>query len=113
MDIEELQKKIGERLKNLRMSRGLKQEDIEEKWNFPYRHYGKIERGKHLPNISTLNRLCEIFNISLSDLFLDIEDKELFTGKQQALLMKILDILKRNDELQLDKLELFIDRILC
>ena len=41
MDINNIQRQIGLRLKELRQTKGLKQEDLEQ-WGFSYRYYGKI-----------------------------------------------------------------------
>ena len=74
MDVKEVQKQLGLRLRQLRLAKNLRQEDL-EKWDFSYRYYGMIERGLINPSLDTLFRLCKIFDVSLYELFrfLDIE----------------------------------------
>ena len=69
MDIDVLKKQLGLRLKELRIAKVLRQEDL-DKWDFSYRYYGKLERGMNNPTIETLAKVCEIFGVTLSDLFL-------------------------------------------
>jgi len=68
VDVKEIQRQIGLRLKELRLAKGLRQEDL-EKWDFSYRYYGMIERGLVNPSLDTLLRLCKIFDVNLLDLF--------------------------------------------
>lgn len=56
MDIKTLQKRLGARLKELRLARNLKQEDIEKKYGFNYRYYGRLERGTINPSIRDLEQ---------------------------------------------------------
>ena len=112
MGTEEIKKKLGFRLKALRLDKGLKQEDLEN-FNFSYRHYGKIERGQVNPTLGTLARLCELFNVSLSELFFFMDDKGSSTSDiQQEVTVKIRSVLNENDEVKLSKLKVFLDEIL-
>ncbi len=111
MDIGEIKKKFGFRLKALRLDKGLKQEDLET-FNFSYRHYGKIERGQINPTVETLVRLCELFNVSLSELFYFMDDKGSTSDIQQEVAAKIRSVLNENDEVKLSKLKVFLDEIL-
>ena len=69
MEIDRLKRQLGLRVKELRLSKGMKQEDL-ERWGFSYRYYGKIERGLVNLTLETLERLCKIFEVSLPELFL-------------------------------------------
>jgi transcriptional regulator with XRE-family HTH domain len=111
MDIDQIKTKLGFRLKALRLDKGLKQEDLEN-FNFSYRHYGKIERGQVNPTLGTIARLCELFNVSLSELFFFMDDKGSTSDIQQEVAAKIRGVLKENDEAKLSKLKLFLDEIL-
>ena len=53
MDIDKIKRQLGIRFKELRLSKGLKQEDLEP-WGFSYRYYGKIERGLANLTLDTL-----------------------------------------------------------
>lgn len=61
-----LLKKVALKLKALREAKGLSQEQL---YNDTDIHVGRIETGRNNISISTLSRLCEYFNISLSDFF--------------------------------------------
>ena len=111
MDIKQLQKQLGLRLKELRLAKGLKQEDLEN-YGFSYRHYGKLERGAVNPTLETLVRLSEIFETNLSDLFAFMGEKGPVSENGQAVAIKIGQILKQNDELRVRKLKIFLDEIL-
>jgi len=61
-------KSIGQRLKEIRLKKGLTLEDIEE-LGFPsWRHLQKLESGKNFTMV-TLFRLCEAYDISPNEFF--------------------------------------------
>jgi transcriptional regulator with XRE-family HTH domain len=112
MKADTLRKQLGLRLKQLRIAKGLKQEDL-EKWDFSYRYYGRLERGTVNPTLDTLARLCKIFDITLSDLFLFINgDERIVTEEKEAILVKISELMKENKKNKLKKLRVFLDEIL-
>ncbi|EMS78429.1 helix-turn-helix domain-containing protein [Desulfotignum phosphitoxidans] len=111
MDIKKLQKQLGLRLKELRLAKGFKQEDLED-YGFSYRYYGKLERGDVNPTLETLFRLSEIFEISLADLFAFMEKEVPLSENGQAVAIKIGQILKQNDGSRIRKLKIFLDDIL-
>ena len=110
MDTENLKRQLGYRLKELRLAKGLKQEDLET-WGFSYRYYGKIERGLVNPTIETLARLCEIFEIDLVDLFIFMESREFTSGDREAVALKVGQVLKGSDR-KIKKLKVFLEEIL-
>ena len=109
MDIDKIKRQLGIRFKELRLSKGLKQEDL-EKWGFSYRYYGKIERGLANVTLDTLIRLCNIFEVSLPELFAFL-DKNVSEDTQRVT-VKVARVLKRNNRKQIKKLEVFLDEIL-
>jgi len=111
MDIEILKKKLGLRLKELRVAKGLRQEDL-EKWEFSYRYYGKLERGAVNPTVETLAKLCDIFGVTLSELFLFMDDKSGASDEREKIALKIADVLKDGRKAKLQKLNVFLDEIL-
>ncbi len=60
--------KIANNIKQLRLKSGITQERMIE-YGFNYRHYQKLERGKHSPSLFTLYRLCKIFKVDINKLF--------------------------------------------
>lgn len=64
----DVQIKLGERCRALRRSRRLSQMDMVRRFEFSLSHYQKIERGVLDLRLSTLKRLAECFDVSLSEL---------------------------------------------
>ena len=109
MDIDKIKRRLGIRFKELRLSKGLKQEDLEQ-WGFSYRYYGKIERGLANLTLDTLIRLCNIFEVSLPELFAFLDNN--VSEDTQRVTVKVARVLKRNNKKQIKKLEVFLDEIL-
>ncbi len=65
---QRLQRALGRRCRKLRQERGLSQFDIVKSSEFSLSHYQKIERGVLDPRLTTLARLAECFDVSLSNL---------------------------------------------
>jgi len=111
MDMKILQKQLGVRLRELRLAKGLNQEDLEN-YGFSYRYYGKLERGLVNPTLETLTRISEIFEVSLSDLFAFMEKERPFSENGEVVAIKIRQILNQQDEPLIRKLKIFLDEIL-
>jgi transcriptional regulator with XRE-family HTH domain len=111
MEINNLQRQLGLRLKEIRLAKGLKQEDLEN-YEFSYRYYGKIERGLVNPTFETLIRLCEIFEVRLPDLFAFMDDRKYMTEDGEAIAVMVSKLLKGEDQEKIRKLRLFLDEIL-
>jgi transcriptional regulator with XRE-family HTH domain len=111
MDIEVIKKQLGLRLKELRLARGLRQEDL-EKWEFSYRYYGKLERGFVNPTVETLAKLCDIFDVTLADLFLFMGDDKSASGEKEQVIVKLAKLLKDSRKTKINKLRIFLDEIL-
>ncbi len=111
MDISDVQRQIGLRLRELRLEKGLRQEDL-ERWDFSYRYYGKLERGIVNPTLATLIRLCEIFDVTLPELFSFMENKGMVSDDREAVIMKLSSMLRENKKDKIKKLKLFLDEIL-
>jgi len=111
MDIDAIRKQLGLRLRELRLAKGLRQEDL-EKWDFSYRYYGKLERGLVNPTVETLAKLCKIFGVTLSDLFIFMDDKTTASEEREQVVIKIAQLLKENRKAKINKLKIFLDEIL-
>jgi len=111
MDIEILKKQLGLRLKELRQAKGLRQEDL-ERWDFSYRYYGKLERGTVNPTIETLAKLCDIFGVTLSELFLFIGKDKAVLEENEKVSVKVAEVLKNGSKSKISKLRVFLDEIL-
>jgi len=109
METHDLKRQLGYRLKELRLTKGLRQEDLEN-WGFSYRYYGRMERGLVNPTLETLRRLCDIFEVSLGDLFLFMEGAKA-SEDREAIALKVGEVLKGSDR-KVKKLRVFLDQIL-
>ena len=84
----DFQKQLGQRIKELRLSRNLKQCEVADMLNMERSHYTRIESGKHIPSNEKLIKLSKILNVKIKDLF-DFEHqkaiKKLITEIQNSL----------------------------
>lgn len=53
------------RLKELRLKKGLNQKEIANELNIEYQNYNKYELNKNEPNIATLIKLANYYDVSL------------------------------------------------
>lgn len=70
MEKSELLKKVGKRIQDLRITKGLSQVDLVGKidGNIDTTNISRIESGRTNPTIHTLYRISEALDISLSEL---------------------------------------------
>jgi transcriptional regulator with XRE-family HTH domain len=59
---------IHKKIKQARIVKGWTQEEVAEKLNITTNAYGAIERGESHPTIPKLQKLCDVFEIELSEL---------------------------------------------
>ncbi|MBT3478650.1 MAG: helix-turn-helix transcriptional regulator [Candidatus Marinimicrobia bacterium] len=60
---------IGKTLRSLRKKAKLSQEELAEKCNLHRTYIGALERDEKSPTISTLTKIVNALNISMSDFF--------------------------------------------
>jgi transcriptional regulator with XRE-family HTH domain len=65
-DQEKFFNRLGERVRELRKSRGLSQEDVIS-FGFSARHWQQIEAGRPI-TVTTLLRICEAFKVPVARL---------------------------------------------
>jgi transcriptional regulator with XRE-family HTH domain len=68
MTDEALKRQLGKRISQLRLVRGLKQEDM-CRFGFEYKYYQRIEYGEKNLTLKTLNKLANSFGVDVSELF--------------------------------------------
>lgn len=64
-----LKKKLGSRIKELRESKHLTQEDMEEENGLPVRTYQDIERGNSNVTLKSLQSIAKRLDVEIKDLF--------------------------------------------
>lgn len=67
--MENINTVIGNNIKELRKANKLTQSELAEKLNYSNKAISRWESGDVIPDVITLNKICEIFNIPLSQIF--------------------------------------------
>lgn len=68
-DIVDYRKKLGQRIRELRKKRGLRQEQLAELSDVEPTSVSNIENGRNYPSIQTLEKFINVLEISFSDVF--------------------------------------------
>ena len=68
MKISQLQQKIGQRIRELRESKGVSQQNLAAVCNFEKANLSRIEAGRTNPTISTLYKISQALEITISEL---------------------------------------------
>lgn len=89
------QEKIGKFISQKRKEVNLTQEDLAEKLNISKNAISKWERGLNLPNVSIMQELCEILNITII---------ELLNGEETTKEEGYLEYIKYHDKKQKQKI---------
>lgn len=66
---------IGENIKRIRKDKGLQQKQVALEIGLDQSNYNKIENGKREPSIEVLNKLANLFGVTVDDIL--NPDKEL------------------------------------
>ena len=72
MKIDQLQQKIGQRIRELRESKGIPQQNLAADCDFEKANLSRIEAGRTNPTISTLYKISQALGITISEL-VDVE----------------------------------------
>lgn len=59
---------VAQRVRMERERQGLRQEDIAEKARIKTLNIARLERGKHLPSVTTLQKVAQTLKLDLTDL---------------------------------------------
>ena len=95
----------SERIKNLRKSRHLTQDELAKKLDVTKQTISQYERGVRRPDVATIDALCDFFNVS-ADYLLGRDDVTVRLVGDDALTM--LDYFN-TDEMQAGQLKKIID----
>ena len=106
--MEETEKLLGQRIRNLRNHQGLTQEELGGRANINYKYLGGVERGERNPSIDNLAKIAKALGVQLHELFVfehEIEDT-------QILKKRINELLKGADKKEIKKVYRVIQAIL-
>ena len=73
MNIDQLQQKIGSRIKSIRENKGISQQDLAAICNFEKGNLSRIEAGRTNPTVSTLYKISQALEVTLTEL-VDVEE---------------------------------------
>ena len=66
----DIKKQLGQRIKYLRKTNGLSQEELAEKIGLSTRGLGNIETGRYFMSLTNLEKLIEVLNVEPYELFI-------------------------------------------
>lgn len=73
MKMKEVSQRLGARIRTLRIERRLTQDELANRASISQVYASFIERGERIASLEILVRLTEILDVSLSELFLDVD----------------------------------------
>lgn len=76
MDPDELLKEIGDTVRRLRAARGFSQESFAQEAKLNRAYMGGVERGQRNVGVVNLYRIAEALNMSLTELFAEVEESK-------------------------------------
>ena len=85
--------KLAKRIKELRKSHRMSQEQLAEKGSLSPTYIGNIERSEQNPTLTSLEKIAKAFNISLGELMTLPDDKKIVDAKVQDI-DKLVEFLK-------------------
>lgn len=84
MDIDDVERHIGQQLKMLRISNKMSQKSLAEKLGITYQQVQKYEMGMNRISVARVWQFCKIFSVTPDFLFenlLDLDDKNAKAGE--------------------------------
>lgn len=105
MDIEEYLRKLSEKLRSIRKSKGISQKSIADHLNITAGAYLRIEKGLTELKFYTFLKACEFMEVDYKEV-LQIEPQD-----EPTHLLKEIDYLKQITELQDEQIELMSQSI--
>jgi len=70
-----VEKRFGERVRQLRLAKGLSQEELAFRSSVHRTYLGGIERGKRNPSLKNIAAIAKALDVTLSELFFFRDDE--------------------------------------
>lgn len=67
--MKDLKKKFGKRLREIRKSKRLTQEELAEALDIALPNISYIENGRTFPSVETQEKLCNVLNVKIYELY--------------------------------------------
>lgn len=100
---------LGKNLKELRIKKGVTQDDIAELLNIKRQTYSAYERGVSLPDVTSLLKMAEFFGVSVDEILRNkqdaVTDGHSLSQKTKNLINSYSDL----SEEELDKVIEYVD----
>ena len=77
---------VGERLREIRRTRGLSQQEVAERVGIPQSNLSRIENGKQRLNLSVLVNILGLYRMTLDDFFSGAEARQPVNDREERLL---------------------------
>jgi len=78
----DLQKSVGERIRILRLKKGISQEQLALSSNVNVSYMSQLERGQGNATVETLRKIASALDINIVDLFIEAEHSQLYSGSK-------------------------------
>src|SRR5271169_6368819 len=93
---------VAQKVKSERMRQGLRQEDLAKRAGIKRPNIARLEKGFHMPSISTLQKVAQALNLDMSSLMtpptISAEDMREFSDMAEAGLSEWGDNLEKEDK---------------
>ncbi len=86
---------IGANIRNIRLQRKMRQEDLAEKAELSPNYIGAIERGEKIPSLETLLNIINVLNVSSNIVLCDVVNADY--NVKTSLLSEKIDKLPSNE----------------
>jgi len=106
--VEKLSELIGNRIREIRKQKGLRQEDMENH-GINYRYFQKIESGTANITLNTIEKIAKALDIDPTELFIMPLKQSPISNEVAS---QVIEIIKQNDHKTLKKLNIFLREIL-
>lgn len=107
-DMQEIKRMLGSRIRALRTSKGLTQQELAELCSLNYKYLGGIERGERNPTFENMVKISQGLGIALHSLFiLEHESRDIGTLKK-----KLDEILSKSDDEEIRKAFRIVEALL-
>lgn len=92
--------KFGQRLKELRKSKGYTQQLLAEKAGIDEKHLSRIENNKYFPTYITLNKLLNALGVTVDEVGIELNNVQIAQNATYTKALQILNLASNDDELK-------------
>lgn len=101
--------KIGQRVRDIRKSKGLSQEQLGEKAGFHFSYIGGVERAEKNITLTNLIKIADALEVPIIELFSYTRHQKSVLNEKDIMLNQLVDVLMGLKKSDLRKVQLFLD----